>query len=154
LTIFAHKNPPASLRLLHSFKDSAEKHHIRFVRGLARSSSSEYQDFGSGRLVTVPLEISFLDRSSSPKNPKQLSQISWAVIMKLSGCYDQIQYFSGVMISLHVTPFIPLMALISPTAFIAGVPNTMIEPYIIRVQREPRSSNIEHCAQANGDFPT
>jgi hypothetical protein len=159
LTIFAHKNPPASLCLLHSFKDSAEKHHIRFVRGLARSSSSEYlfkfnliQDFGSGRLVTVPLQISFLDRSSSPKNPKQLSQISGGVIMKLSGCYDlQIQYFSGVMISLHVTP---LMALISPTAFIAGVPNTMIEPYIVRVQKEPRSSNIEHCAQANGDFPT
>jgi hypothetical protein len=158
LAIFAHKNPPASLCLLHSFKDSAENHHIRFVPGLARSSSSEYlfkfnliQDFGSGRLV-VPLQISFLDRSSSPKNPKQLSQISGGVIMKLSGCYDlQIQYFSGVMISLHVTP---LMALISPTAFIAGVPNTMIEPYIVRVQKEPRSSNIEHCAQANGDFPT
>lgn len=79
--------------------------------------------------------------------------------MKLiSGCNDlQTQYFSGVMISLHVTHFIPLTALISPTAFIAGVPNTMIEPYIsplVQKQKEPRFSNIEYCAQANGDFPT
>lgn len=76
--------------------------------------------------------------------------------MKLiSGCNDlQIQYFSGVMISLHVTHFIPLTALISPTAFIAGVPNTMIQSYISQVRKKPRSIIMEYSVQTSGDFPT
>jgi hypothetical protein len=58
------------------------------------------------------------------------------------------------MMSLHVAPFIHLMALISPTAFIAGVPNRMIQSYISRVQKKPRFIIMEYSVQANGDFPT
>nr|ABK23671.1 unknown [Picea sitchensis] len=57
------------------------------------------------------------------------------------------------MMSLHVAPFIPLMALISP-AFIAGVPNRMIQLYISRVQKKPHFIIMEYSVQANGDFPT